>query len=73
MVHLVAIQADISQEDLAVLVTLVDISQVALAVLVALVDISQAVQAVTSVVHLPVVLIHHLEEDLLQGTTQLGD
>ena len=66
-----AIQADISQEDLAGLVTLVDISQVALVVLVALVDISQAVQVVTPVVHLPVVLIHHLEGDLLQGTTLL--
>ena len=72
MVHLVAIQVDISQEDLAVLVTLVDISQVALAVLVALVDISQAVQAVTPVVHLPVALIHHLEGDPLLDTTLLG-
>ena len=71
MVHLVAIQADISQEDLAVLATLADISQVALVVLVALVDISQAVQVVTLVVHLPVVLIHHLEGGLLQGTTLL--
>ena len=71
MVHLVVTQVGIFQEELVVLVILVDISQVALVVLVALVDISQAVQVATPVVHLPVVLIHHLEGDLLQGTTLL--
>ena len=63
-------QAGIFQEDLVVLAILVDISQV---VLVALVDIFQEVQVVTLVVHLPVALIHHLEEDLLQDTTQQVD
>ena len=69
-------QAGIFQEDLAVLVILVDISQedlVVLVVLVALVDIFQEVQVVILVAHLPVALIHHLEEDLLQDTTQQVD
>ena len=73
MVHLVAIQVDISQEGLAVLAILVDISQVVLVVLVALVATSQEVQVAILVDHPPVVLIHHLEEALLQDTTQLVD
>ena len=71
--HLVVTQADISQEDLVVLVILVDISQVVLVVLVALVDIFQEVQVVILAFHLPVALIHHLEEALLQDTTQQVD
>ena len=65
-----AIQVDISQEGPVVLAILVDISQ---EVLVVLVDTSQEVQAEFLVDHPPVVLIHHLEEALLQDTTQLGD
>ena len=66
-------QAGIFQEDLVVLVILVDISQVVLVVLVALVDIFQEVQVAILVVPLPVALIHHLEEDLHQDTTQQVD
>ena len=66
-------QVDISQEDPVVLVILVDVSQVVLVVQVALVDTIQEVQVAILVVHLPVVPIHHLEEDLLQGTIQLVD
>ena len=73
MVHLVAILVDTSQEDLVVLATLVDIFQEVLVVLVVLVDTSQEVQVAILVDHPPVVLIHHLEEALLQGTTQLVD
>ena len=71
--HLVVTQVDISQEDPVVLVILVDAFQVVLAVQVALVDIIQEVQVAILVVHLPVVPIRHLEEDPLQGTTQLVD
>ena len=71
--HLVVTQVGISQEGPVVLVVLVDISQVVLVVLVALVDTFQEVQVAILVVRLPVVLIHHLEEDLLQDTTQLVD
>ena len=70
MAHLVAIQAGIFQEELVVLVILVDISQEDLVVLV---DIFQEVQVVILVVPLQVALIPHLEEDLLQDTTQQVD
>ena len=70
MVHLVATQAGIFQEELVVLVILVDISQEDLVVLA---DTFQEVQVVILVVPLQVALIHHLEEDLLQDTTQQVD
>ena len=63
-------QVDIFQGELVVLVILVDISQEDLVVLV---DTFQEVQVAILVVPLPVALIHHLEEDLLQDTTQQVD
>ena len=67
-----ATQVAISQEDLAALVTMVDIFQVVLVAPADLVGIFQEVQVAIQVVHLPVVLIHHLEGDPLLDTPCWG-
>ena len=70
VVHLVAIQVDISQGGQVVLAILVGISQEDLVVLV---DIFQEAQVDILVALLQVVPILHLVEVLLQGTIQQVD
>ena len=70
MVHLVAIQVDISQGGQVVLAILVGISQEDLVVLV---DIFQEAQVDILVALLQVALILHLVEVLLQDTIQQVD